>query len=143
MGMHATISRCLLDGILADARRDAGRERCGLLLGHGAKIEHFRPAANVHPNPSRHFDLDPAVLLAAHREAREGGAQIVGHYHSHPTGEAAPSRADADAADADGRLWLIITSFDWQMWRACIGGDRYGRFQRVELDVVPDGSDTP
>jgi proteasome lid subunit RPN8/RPN11 len=135
MGMTIAISRPLLDAILADCRRDATVERCGLLLGQGGAITGFVPAANIHPEPQRHFELDPAVLLAAHRQSRSGGPRLLGHYHSHPQGMAAPSAADAAAADADGRLWLIATAGDWTMWRAVADGDRHGRFVAVTVRI--------
>ena len=137
--MAVAISRCLLAAILAHCRRDATVERCGLLLGREGAITGFLPAANVHPDPRRHFELDPAVLLGAHRAARQGGPAILGHCHSHPLGEAAPSVADAAAADGDGRLWMIVTADDCQLWRAQPGGDRHGMFTAVAMRLTaPD-----
>src|SRR3546814_5142960 len=58
-------------------------EATGALLGEAARICDVRFAANVAPEPACHFELDPAVLLDAHRTARNGGSRVVGHYHSH------------------------------------------------------------
>src|SRR3546814_4938587 len=106
--MTISISRALLNRILADAAKDSGAERCGLLLGEAARICDVRFAANVAPEPACHFELDPAVLLDAHRTARNGGSRVVGHYHSHPSGKAVPSSIDAECAAPDGSLWLIV-----------------------------------
>src|SRR3546814_2739857 len=92
--MTISISRALLNRILADAAKDSGAERCGLLLGEAARICDVRFAANVAPEPACHFELDPAVLLDAHRTARNGGSRVVGHYHSHQSGKAVPSSID-------------------------------------------------
>lgn len=136
MGSPVVISRSLLDAICADARSDQLRERCGLLLGDGASILDFVPCANVHGEPERHFELDPAALIAAYRAERAGGPTVVGHYHSHPVGEALPSLADAAAADDDGRLWLIVSRDDLGLWRSVAGGVVHGRFEAVETRLA-------
>src|SRR3546814_187980 len=122
--MTISISRALLNRILADAAKDSGAERCGLLLGEAARICDVRFAANVAPEPACHFELDPAVLLDAHRTARNGGSRVVGHYHSHPSGKAVPSSIDAECAAPDGSLWLIVADAQARLWRAVAKGDR-------------------
>lgn len=133
MGSPVTISRSLLDAICADARSDPARERCGLLLGDGNSVLDFVAVANVHDSPERHFELDPAALIAAYRAERCGGLAVAGHYHSHPVGEVEPSLADAAAADDDGRLWLIVSRDDVGLWRSVAGGAMHGRFEAVEM----------
>lgn len=111
----------LTSGALATLREEATkahpRECCGLLLGQGARIERVVPAANVHPDPERHFEIDPAALIAAHRAARSGGAQVLGYYHSHPNGRAEPSAEDIAMAEQAGRIWAIIASGNVLLWR--------------------------
>lgn len=136
--MAVRISRTLLDLILADAAAEKGMERCGLLLGNKGRISDVCFAANVALDPSRHFELDPAVLLATHRAARAGGPEIIGHYHSHPSGQPAPSRTDAECAGTDGSLWLIVAEGQAALWRAVAGGPRYGRFQAEPMDICDD-----
>lgn len=136
--MAVRISRTLLDRILADAVAGQGVERCGLLLGEEDRICDILLAANVHPDPSRHFELDPAVLLAAHRAARSGGLPVAGHYHSHPSGSAMPSRTDADCARGDGSLWLIVGGGEVRLWRAVESGPVEGRFRAEPIDIEGD-----
>lgn len=132
--MTVRISRSLLTELIG---RAAGRdmEICGLLLGAADRIDTHLPAANVAPDPRRHFEVDPAVLIAAHRAGRAGGPVVVGHYHSHPTGFASPSRTDAQAALADGALWLIIGGDGARLWQAG-GTGLWGRF--TELALCPE-----
>ncbi len=140
MGSSVVISRSLLDAVLADARSDTTRERCGLLLGKrdgkSDAVLQFVSAANVHADPGQHFELDPAVLVAAYRAERAGGLAVLGHYHSHPVGEAMPSAADADAAaaDAGGRLWLIVSLSGFAAWRSVADGAVHGRFESVAIE---------
>jgi proteasome lid subunit RPN8/RPN11 len=131
--MTVAISRALLDEIraLAAARDD---EVCGLLLGRADRIEAIRPAANVAPDPSRHFEIDPAMLIAAHRQARAGGPAVIGHYHSHPSGVTAPSATDAACAAPDGSLWLIVAGEEATLWRAGRGTAVKVDFTKVPLD---------
>ncbi|MDO7836194.1 M67 family metallopeptidase [Sphingobium sp. HBC34] len=133
--MTVAISRALLDHImaLAAASRD---EVCGLLLGREGVIEAIVPAVNVAPDPSRHFELDPATLIAAYRAARAGGPAVIGHYHSHPSGVAAPSATDAACAAPDGRLWLIVGGGDATLWRAGPGTAVNAHFTKMLLDSV-------
>lgn len=133
--MAIAISRTLLDQIQAIAAADRA-EVCGLLLGATGRIEAIAPAANVAPDPARHFELDPAALIAAHRAARAGRAQIIGHYHSHPSGVAMPSATDAACAAPDGSLWLIVAGGDARLWVAQGDGAGGVRFAPATLRVV-------
>lgn len=67
-----------------------------------------RTCANVAPDPLRHFEIDPAALIAAHRASRAGGLAVLGYFHSHPNGLARPSATDARTAAGDGRIWAIV-----------------------------------
>lgn len=111
-------------------------EVCGLLLGGEGRITDIRPAANVALDPARHFELDPATLIAAYRAARSGGPAIIGHYHSHPSGHAAPSATDAAAAAPDGSLWLIVGTGAARLWIAGPGEGGRVRFAPVPLDIM-------
>jgi proteasome lid subunit RPN8/RPN11 len=87
-----------------------------MLLGHGA-IEEARAAANVTPEPARRFEIDPQALVDAQRAARAGGPEVIGYYHSHPTGSAAPSATDRAMASRDGKVWAIIGEDGVTFWR--------------------------
>ncbi|MGC6483670.1 MAG: M67 family metallopeptidase [Synechococcus sp.] len=95
-------------------------EGCALLLGQrqpsGWCLQHIWPCCNVwHPGiaalpeaaessadtalrPSRRqrFALDPREQLLAQRWARQRGLAVIGTAHSHPQGDAVPSRCDRD-----------------------------------------------
>jgi proteasome lid subunit RPN8/RPN11 len=93
-------------------------EACGLLLGEGARITEARQTRNVHPQPAAHFEIDPQALIDAHRAARAGAAaQVIGYFHSHPTGDPVPSATDQAMAASDGRVWAILGSERITFWR--------------------------
>ena len=83
--------------LLEEAAAAHPRECCGLLLGEGNRLTEVRPCANVHADPLRHFEIDPAALIAAHRAARTGGPALLGYYHAHPGGHPLPSASMASA----------------------------------------------
>ncbi len=134
--MEVRISSDILDRIVAETMASPDREVCGLLLGEPACVAGVRSCRNVAADPAIRFEIDPAQLLAAHRAARTGGAAIVGHYHSHPTGIAAPSRQDAADAAPDGSLWLIAAGGVVTAWRAGPDGPVHDRFTPVALRVT-------
>jgi proteasome lid subunit RPN8/RPN11 len=114
--------------LLSHAAAQPAHEVCGLLLGHrqadGGVVTALVPAANVAADPARSFEIDPATLLATHRQARGAGAQVIGHWHSHPGGRLAPSRRDAARATNNGQFWIIIANAAIGAWvaRARAGG---------------------
>ena len=97
-------------------------EACGILLGSTERITHATTCANIHPTPSTHFEIDPAMLIAAHRAARAGGPHLAGYWHSHPTGSAAPSPTDQACASGDGKVWAIVAGSEVRFWRDGAGG---------------------
>ncbi len=117
MGMRVEISRSLVDRILAEAAEWPAREICGLLGGCGFRVDTVRACDNVAADPSTTFEIDPRVLFAAQRAARTGGPAVIGHYHSHPSGSAVPSKRDEEAAHG-GEVWLILANGQARAWLA-------------------------
>lgn len=126
--MDLAVTSGVIATLLEEAARAHPLECCGLLLGHDQVIDQAVRCTNVHPQPSRHFEIDPAALIAAHRAARAGGPEVLGYFHSHPTGKAAPSATDRASASGDGRVWAIIAAGRIGWWR-----DRPGGFVRCEV----------
>lgn len=121
------VAAVVLERLLAEAQAAAPCECCGLLLGHVDTVIAIQPAANVHPSPAAHFEIEPAALIAAHRAARRGGPQVVGYYHSHPSGPPEPSATDRALAAPDGKVWAIIGrdargGWEARFWRSAPDG---------------------
>lgn len=115
--MALEVTSGVIATLLDEAARAAPAECCGLLLGRAGRIEVARPATNVAADPRRHFEIDPAALFAAHREARAGGADLIGYYHSHPNDHPLPSATDCEHASGDGRAWAIVAGGKVSFWR--------------------------
>lgn len=143
MGVNVQLSRAAFDTIVAQASDAGDEECCGLLLAFPGSapgvIDYVLPAANVAANRRRHFEIDPATLIAAHRAERTSGPHIVGCYHSHPGGDATPSPEDAAQAEAGGSLWLICAGPPWTMtaWRTAPHGSGQDSFDAVAVIVTP------
>ena len=115
--MEVRVTSEVIRSLEEAARRAFPQEACGILLGQGRAITHFKEARNVHASPQTHFEIDPQTLINAHRMAREGGLQILGYFHSHPKGPAKPSQTDQESAAGDGMLWAIWGEGGLTFWR--------------------------
>ena len=115
--MALVVTRQAIDRIFAAAAAAHPLECCGLLLGEGDHIREARPAANVHPEPARFFEIAPQALIDAHRDERAGGPVLVGYYHSHPLGPPEPSATDRAHGTGDGRVWAIVGEGTVAFWR--------------------------
>jgi desampylase len=133
--MSVRIARAAIEAVRRDCAERAPDEACGLLLGKRDRVCRTAPAPNVAADPARRFEIDPAVLFAAHRAARQGGPAVVGCYHSHPAGAPRPSAADAAGAFDTGSVWLIVAGDGERAYRVVAGGRFGGRFEPVALLV--------
>jgi predicted GIY-YIG superfamily endonuclease/proteasome lid subunit RPN8/RPN11 len=120
-----------LRSLLLESINAFPQEACGLILGRDNRIDTVVPAANVHPTPQTHFEIDPQALVDAHRAARHGGPDVLGYYHSHPGGPAEPSATDRAMATGDGRVWAIVGEGGVTFWR----DDEHG-FAKLSYSVA-------
>jgi proteasome lid subunit RPN8/RPN11 len=144
--MILRLSRTLAEAIQSETESAGRHECCGLLLGDLAslRIDAMLPAANVAADPLHRFEVDPTALLAAHKAARAGGPQIIGHYHSHPDGEPVPSATDAAMAQGDGEIWLVAGKNGvMRAWRASLQGALHGRFDPLEIVILAESGLAP
>lgn len=93
-----------------ESRAAFPRECCGLIEGeraHGtARALVLHPARNIAPAHDR-FEVEPEDHFAALKSARANGRALIGCYHSHPGGPAAPSATDLAGAGEEDFLWLV------------------------------------
>lgn len=83
----------ILQEMIEHCRQEAPIEACGLLGGMSPRVDVIYRLRNASASETR-YDADPGDLIAAVREMRERGAQILAIYHSHPKWAAIPSSAD-------------------------------------------------
>lgn len=132
--MAIEVTREVIEALGKAARRAHPREACGILLGTGHRITAFIETANIHPTPETHFEIDPQALIDAHRAARApGAAQVLGYFHSHPTGRESPSATDAAMGAQDGSIWAIAAGQDIALWSDDVRGFRALSYCVVDL----------
>lgn len=109
-------------------------ECCGFLIGRASDetttVERLLPVENERQD-SRHnrYVIHPETVLAAHKEARAAGADVVGYYHSHPDHPSRPSEFDRDHA-WPGLSYLIVSvqkgrAADARSWRLTDDRERF------------------
>src|SRR6185295_6813179 len=108
-----TLSPGDLEAVRRHAETSYPDECCGFLIGTtdgtSAAVERVLAAGNERQE-SRHnrYLISPETVLAAHREARALGLDVVGYYHSHPDHPARPSEVDREQA-WPGVSYLIVS----------------------------------
>ncbi len=95
-----------------EAKAAFPKESCGLLIAKKGEnlILDAIPAPNLSEGPDQ-FLIDPEFHLKTQRELREKGLEIMGVYHSHPSGDSKPSKKDKKGQPTPGFYWLI-TAFN-------------------------------
>lgn len=114
--MRVQLSNKLHTKLRELARAGYPNECCGLLVGTAqpdiAEITEIHPSKNLTSgDPTKSFEVDPKLRFDVMREAqsRDDGVDIIGHYHSHPNGPAAPSAKDLSMAYEPNMIWLICS----------------------------------
>lgn len=108
MNPQVSISRAVLDEVVAHARDALPAECCGVLLGGVGAITEAARAANLSADPNRYL-IDPKTHIDVRRDARVRGLAVVGFYHSHPHSPAEPSESDLREASYPDHLYLIVS----------------------------------
>lgn len=128
--------------LVAHARRDRPHECCGLLIGRGSRIDFACSLANVAATPATRYRVDDAAHLEVRRVLRRLAPplDIVGVYHSHPSGPARPSERDLREAHYPGWIHLIV---GFRGERALIYACRIRRGRAQPLRIVPAAASAP
>ena len=96
--------------VLAHARRNPGRECCGLLAGCDGLITRIFPAVNAAADTTRNYEIAPQELFALMRQIRSEGLELLGIYHSHPRGKSEPSPRDVDRGYYPAAAYFIVSA---------------------------------
>ncbi|HTG01467.1 MAG TPA: M67 family metallopeptidase [Nitrospirota bacterium] len=72
-------------------------ESCGMLAGRDGAVEKVYCMKNAKPGPD-YYEMDPEEQFRVMKDIRDAGLQMIGLFHSHPTGQAYPSSVDVAQA---------------------------------------------
>jgi proteasome lid subunit RPN8/RPN11 len=141
------ITRRHLEAVARHAAAAYPEECCGFLLGRfgagedGVLVERVLPARNEHAeSPRSRFLIAPETVLAARREARGLGLDVVGYYHSHPDHAAEPSAHDLEDAWPNVSYLIVPVAEGLpgapRSWRLQDGGG----FEEEAVEALGDAS---
>ncbi len=103
-----------LDRMRAAAVAAYPAECCGLLVGvletkAQWRVTHVVPTYNLRAEERNdRFAIDPVTHLALRRCLRGRPEHMIGHYHSHPNGQAYPSAKDLAMGFEPELFWVIV-----------------------------------
>lgn len=110
------LRRADYERMVEHARAGLPNEACGLLYGTVAgegqaasgAVERVYLLTNV-DGSREHFSMAPAEQLAAVKDARAHGWELLGNWHSHPETPSRPSEEDKRLANDPQAAYLILS----------------------------------
>src|SRR6185503_614105 len=102
------IKREILEAIVRQAKEEAPRECCGLLMGEDEIVTHHRPMKNVLESNVR-YAMEPQALFQFFKDLRAANQKHLGIYHSHPASEAYPSETDVRESLYPNCAYFIVS----------------------------------
>ena len=108
-GNTIKMRRQIADAIERHAKQTVPNECCGLLAGHGNVVLSIYPLRNVAETPETRYFADLMDVVAAFKQMRISGEQLLGIYHSHPCSAAHPSETDIRQAYYPEAAYFILS----------------------------------
>jgi proteasome lid subunit RPN8/RPN11 len=107
-------NNALLQEMITYVDQHVPLEACGLLAGKESRVEKIVGVLNQAQSPVR-FVMDPYEQLHAFNWIESNGLDLVGIFHSHPTGPETVSATDiAEAAYAVVHVILSRSDNEWK-----------------------------
>lgn len=119
--------------ILGHVERAVPLEACGLLAGKNERVEKIIPVRNQAESPVR-FVMDPYEQLKAFQWMDDNHLDLLGIFHSHPTGPETAS--PVDIAEAAYEVIHVILSRNEIGWKARGFLIEQGESFEVPIEVV-------
>jgi [CysO sulfur-carrier protein]-S-L-cysteine hydrolase len=107
--MSAHIPRLIATQLLDHARKEAGREICGVIAARDGVPVACVPIANIAGDPAYRYCMDPEALIRELFRMEQTGEELYAIYHSHPVSPATPSAIDIAEAGWPEALYLIVS----------------------------------
>jgi proteasome lid subunit RPN8/RPN11 len=129
-----TLSKEQLQEMTSYVNAHAPLEACGLLAGRDSRVEKIFYVRNQAQSPVRYV-MDPLEQLHALEWIDDNGMDLLGIFHSHPTGPETVSPTDiAEAAYAVTYVILARMDDEWRARGFWIENDDY---REVTLQITP------
>jgi proteasome lid subunit RPN8/RPN11 len=127
------LSKEQMQAMIAYVHSHAPLESCGLLAGRGSKVEKIFFVQNQAHSAVRYV-MDPIEQLNALEWIDSNDMNLVGIFHSHPTGPEIVSQTDVDQA-AYAVTYVILAPVDGT-WHARGFWIENGGFREVTLQIM-------
>ena len=105
------LTRDAYDDIVSHGQEGGDEEVCGVLAGaygeSASAVRETRRATNVADRARLRYEMDSEEQFALIEQVEDDGLEVVGFYHSHPTGPPRPSETDAEGATWPGYSYVI------------------------------------
>jgi len=103
-----TLTKDDVQAILEHCDREYPNEACGILAGRGSRVEKVYSLKSERPSPTS-YQIDSQEQFRVFREMREAEMDLVGIYHSHPSGQPYPSSTDVELAFYPEAVYVIVS----------------------------------
>jgi len=127
------LRQSLIDEMITYVDQRAPLEACGLLAGKAARAEKMLGVLNQAQSPVR-FVMDPYEQLHAFDWIESNGLDLVGIFHSHPTGPETAS--PTDILEAAYAVVHVILSYTGAQWKARGFWIEDGQASEVTLQIT-------
>ena len=133
MKQELLISRNHWQEMLEHVDKHVPLEACGLLAGEHNRVANVIPVRNQEQSPVR-FVMEPYEQLQAFDWIEANGLELLGIFHSHPTGPETVS--PTDVAEAAYEVVHLIWSRLQGHWQARGFWIENGRITEVQLHMI-------
>jgi proteasome lid subunit RPN8/RPN11 len=127
------LTKSQLSEIEEHGRGEGPNEACGILAGRENKVERVYPCKNVSANPTSRYVIAPEQLLDVFNDVADRGLEILGFYHSHPSGPGGPSNIDRSTATWHGHSYVILHPEGIGSWK---WDEDKGQFVEEGIQVI-------
>ncbi len=128
-----TLTKEQLQKMIAHVDSLSPLEACGLLAGQDSKVEAVLAVTNQAQSRTRYV-MDPIEQLNAFEQIESSGLDLIGIFHSHPTGPETVSPTDIAQA-AYAVVYVILARVE-NLWSARGFWIEDGAFREVALQVL-------
>ncbi len=104
-----TLTRAMVDQVIAHARRDHPDEACGVIAGRDDMATRVVEMENAERSPT-FYRFDAQEQLRVWRAMDDADEVPMVIYHSHTATEAHPSRTDISLASEPGAHYLLVST---------------------------------
>jgi len=112
---HLLLPAAAAEAIRAHETFSTPEECCGLLAGEPDVVRFVYPLTNADHSPTT-FTIAPTEHFRSWRHALSNDWDLIGAFHSHPSGPSHPSRTDLALANEPEWVHLIVVGGEISGW---------------------------